>query len=47
MDFAQVKTNEAIELTEVSKKAREETNWQLTELQLAFVGGGIGDVVPA
>jgi hypothetical protein len=47
MDFVKIETNDAIELIEVSKRPREEANWQLNELQLALVGGGIGDVVPA
>jgi hypothetical protein len=47
MDFMKIGMNEAIEVAEISKKPGEETNWQLSDLQLALVGGGIGDVVPA
>lgn len=46
MDFVKIDMSEAIDLAEVSEKP-EEPNWQLSELQLALVGGGIGDVVPA
>jgi hypothetical protein len=47
MDFVKIEMNGAIEWVEVTKVPREETNWQLNDLQLALVGGGIGDVVPA
>jgi len=47
MDSMKIEVTVALESVEVSKSLLNDTSWQLNDLQLALVGGGIGDVVPA
>ena len=47
MDSMKIEVTVPLESAEMSKTPLNDASWQLNDLQLALVGGGIGDVVPA